>query len=95
MTAGRKDKPSGLAHHRPFQMVYAFVMTDRAGAPTDRVWAVYFLYAQSFPLSINLDQRRPDDEEPYAVTIADGGEVFIRLSDDEVSWLIAKKVGIS
>jgi hypothetical protein len=76
-------------------MVYTFVMTDRAGAPTDRVWAVYFLYAQSFPLSINLDQRLPDDEEPYAVTIADGGEVFIRLSDNEVSWLIAKKVGIS
>jgi hypothetical protein len=46
-------------------------------------------------LSISLDQRRPDDEEPYAVKIADGEEVFIRLSDDEVSWLIAKKVGIS
>jgi hypothetical protein len=95
VTAGRKDKPSGPEHHRPFQMVYAFVMTDRGGAPTDRVWAVYFLYAQSFPVSISLDQRRPDDAEPYAVTIADGEDVFIRLSDDEVSWLIAKKVGVS
>lgn len=76
-------------------MVYALGMTDRGGAPTDRVWAIYFLYAQSFPVSINLDQRRPDDEEPYAVTIADSSDVFIRLSDEEVSWLIAKKVGIS
>jgi hypothetical protein len=70
-------------------------MEDRAGAPTGKVWAIYFLYAQQFPLSISLDQRGPDDADPYAVTIADGEEVFIRLSDEEVSWLIAKKVGIS
>lgn len=76
-------------------MVYDQTMTDRGGAPTDRVWAIYFLYAQQFPVSISLDQRTYDDDEPYAVTIADGQEVFIRLSDDEVSWLIAKKVGIS
>lgn len=76
-------------------MVYDWGMTDRGGAPTDRVWAIYFLYAQSFPVSISLDQRRPDDDEPYAVTIADGQAVFIRLSDEEVSWLIAKKVGVS
>jgi hypothetical protein len=70
-------------------------MTDRGGAPTDRVWAIYFLYAQSFPVSINLDQRSQDDSEPYAVKVADGEDVFIRLSDEEVSWLLAKKVGIS
>lgn len=70
-------------------------MTDRGGAPTDKVWAIYFLYAQQFPVSISLDQRTPDDAEPYAVTIADGNEVFTRLSDAEVSWLIAKKVGVS
>jgi hypothetical protein len=70
-------------------------MTDRGGAPTDKVWAIYFLYAQQFPVSINLDQRTPDDAEPYSVTIADSSDVFTRLSDDEVSWLIAKKVGIS
>lgn len=70
-------------------------MTDRGGAPTDRVWAIYFLYAQQFPVSINLDQRTYDDEEPYSVTIADSQDVFIRLSDDEVSWLLAKKVGVS
>lgn len=70
-------------------------MTDRDGAPTDKVWAIYFLYAQQFPVSISLDQRKPDDEQPYAVTIADSQDVFTRLSDDEVSWLIARKVGIS
>lgn len=95
MTAERKDKPSGRGHHKPLQIVYAGVMTNRGGAPTDRVWAVYFLYAQSFPVSISLDQRLPDDKEPYAVTIANGEDVFIRLSDVEVSWLIAKKVGVS
>lgn len=76
-------------------MVYTTGMNDRGGAPTDRVWAIYFLHAQQFPVSLNLDQRSPDDAEPYAVTIADGDETFIRLSDEEVSWLIAKKVGVS
>jgi hypothetical protein len=69
-------------------------MTDREGAPTDKVWAIYYLYAQQFPVTISLDQRKTDDESPYSVTIGENEETLTRLSDDEVSWLIRRKVGI-
>ncbi|CAB4149312.1 hypothetical protein UFOVP529_90 [uncultured Caudovirales phage] len=69
-------------------------MTDRGDAPTEKVWAIYYLYAQQFPIAITLDQRSPDDEAPYSVTVGEGEEEFTRLSDDEVGWLIRKKVGI-
>jgi hypothetical protein len=68
--------------------------TDRGGAPTDKVWAIYYLYAQQFPVIISLNQRAPDDGQPYVVTIGEGQEEFTRLSDDEVSWLLKKKVGV-
>jgi hypothetical protein len=69
-------------------------MENRGGAPTEKVWAIYHLYAQQFPVLISLDQRAPDDSAPYAVTIGEGLEELTRLSDDEVSWLLKKKVGI-
>lgn len=66
---------------------------ERGSAPTDRVWAVYHLHASEFPTTITLDQRNQDDVEPYVVTVGDG-DVLCRLSDDETSWLLKKKVGI-
>lgn len=76
-------------------MVYTGKMVeDRGGAPTDKVWAIYYLYAQQFPVVISLNQRAPDDENPYVVTIGERLEEFTRLTDDEVSWLIKKKVGV-
>lgn len=75
-------------------MVYDQAMNDRGDAPTEKVWAIYYLYAQQFPVAITLDQRIPDDETPYSVTVGEGKEEFTRLSDDEVGWLIRKKVGI-
>ena len=69
-------------------------MTNREGAPTDKVWAIYYLYAQQLPIAISLDQRRQDDETPYSVTVGEHEEPFTRLSDEEVGWLIRQKVGI-
>lgn len=70
-------------------------MTNRGGAPSDKVWAIYFLWAQEFPVSISLDQRTPDDDLPYSVMAGESREELTRLSDEEVSWLIAKKVGVA
>lgn len=67
---------------------------DRGGAPTEKVWAIYYLYAQQFPVVISLDQRSKDDATPYIVTIGEGQEEFTRLSDAEVAWLLKKKVGV-
>jgi hypothetical protein len=75
-------------------MMYTGGMENREGAPTEKVWAIYHLYAQQFPVLISLDQRAPDDSAPYVVTIGEGLEELTRLSDDEVSWLLRKKVGI-
>lgn len=69
-------------------------MMDREGAPTEKVWAIYYLYAQQFPVVISLDQKSQDDPTPYVVTIGEGQEEFTRLSDGEVSWLLKKKVGV-
>ena len=69
-------------------------MSERVEAPTEKVWAIYHLWAQQFPVLISLDQRAPDDSAPYAVTIGEGLEEFTRLSDAEVSWLLKKKVGV-
>lgn len=69
-------------------------MMDRGGAPTEKVWAIYYLYAQQFPVVISLDQRSQDDATPYVVTIGEGQEEFTRLSDAEVGWLLKKKVGV-
>lgn len=69
-------------------------MEDRGEAPTEKVWAIYYLYAQQFPVIISLNQRAPDDENPYVVTIGEGFEEFTRLTDAEVGWLIRKKVGV-
>ena len=52
------------------------MVEDRGGAPTDKVWAIYYLYAQQFPVVISLNQRAPDDENPYIVTIGEGLEEF-------------------
>lgn len=67
---------------------------EKGNAPTDRVWAIWVLYAQDFPLSISLDQRSQDDDLPYLVTVGDSEESLCRLSDDETSWLVARKVGV-
>lgn len=76
-------------------MVYNSKMTtDRGEAPTDKVWAIYHLYAQQFPVVISLNQRAAGDSHPYIVTIGERQEEFTRLSDDEVSWLLKKKVGV-
>lgn len=69
-------------------------MKDRVGAPTEKVWAIYYLYAQQFPVVISLDQRAQGDATPYIVTIGEGQEEFTRLSDAEVGWLLKKKVGV-
>jgi len=75
-------------------MGYTVGMNQREGAPTDRVWAIYHLYVQQFPVTISLDQRSSDDDKPYAVTIGEGQEELTRLSDSEVSWMLKKKIGI-
>lgn len=67
---------------------------EKGNAPTDRVWAIWVLYAQDFPLSISLDQRSQDDDLPYLVTVGDSEESLCRLGDDETSWLVARKVGV-
>jgi hypothetical protein len=75
-------------------MYTAEMSGEKGNAPTDRVWAIWVLYAQDFPMSICLDQRAADDDLPYLVTVGDAEEPLCRLSDEETSWLLARKVGI-
>ena len=74
-------------------MVYDTAM-DKSNAPTDRVWAIWVLYAQDFPVTISLDQRSQDDNLPYRVVVGESEEQLCRLSDQETSWLIQRKVGV-
>jgi hypothetical protein len=67
---------------------------EKGNAPTDRVWAIWSLYAGQFPVMITLDQRGSIDTEPYLVTVGDANDPLCRITDDETSWLIARKVGI-
>jgi hypothetical protein len=92
---GRKEfKFPATGRYYTILMYTAGMSGERGNAPTDRVWAIWALYAQDFPLSISLDQRSQADDLPYLVTVGDAEEPFCRLSDEETSWLIAKKVGI-
>lgn len=74
--------------------ILAKLMKDRDGAPSDKVAAIYYLYAEQFPVLISLNKRAPDDTTPYVVTVGEGLEEFTRLTDAEVNWLIKKKVGV-
>ena len=69
-------------------------MMPKGNAPTERVWAIWYLYAQQFPISISLDELVPGDIEPYCVSIGDKYEPFCRLNEKETEWLLARKVGI-
>ncbi len=76
-------------------IVYDVPMSvEKGNAPTDRVWAIYWLYSTQFPMTITLDQRDSLDADPYLVTVGEGSDPLCRLSDEETSWLIARKVGI-
>lgn len=67
---------------------------EKGNAPTDRAWAIYWLYSTQFPMTITLDKRDSYDGSPYLVTVGEGSDPLCRLTDDETSWLIARKVGI-
>jgi hypothetical protein len=70
------------------------MMMPKGNAPTDRVWAIWYLYAQQFPVSISLDKRNQEDTEPYLVIIGGREEPFCRLREEETEWLVARKVGV-
>jgi hypothetical protein len=61
--------------------------------PSQRVKAIWLLWSQDNPITLFLDQREPNDPEPYVIVCGNdiNAAVLMRISEQEANWLIKRR----
>ena len=63
--------------------------------PSQRVKAIWLLWSEDNPITLLLDQRSAQDEEPYVIVCGADIEaaVLMRISETEANWIIKRRAG--
>jgi hypothetical protein len=64
--------------------------------PSQRARAIWILWSQDNPITLTLEPRSQDDEEPYLVICGQhiDAAVLMRVTEKEANWLIHQRAGL-